>query len=115
MSPIRPENVGHYPTDWPAISWVIRWIRALGRCECRGQCGVTHVAPYGRCVARNNTASVVTGARIVLTVAHLDHVPQHCHPANLRAMCQSCHLRYDSDHHTETRRRTRRNQKALHR
>jgi hypothetical protein len=43
----------------------------------------------------------------VLTVAHLDHTPENVHPANLRAMCQGCHLRYDRDHHAETRSATR--------
>jgi hypothetical protein len=40
---------------------------------------------------------------VVLTVAHLDHTPEHCHPDNLRAMCQGCHLHYDRDHHAATR------------
>ena len=31
-------------------------------------------------------------ARIVLTVAHLDHAPEHNDPTNLRALCQRCHL-----------------------
>ena len=44
---------------------------------------------------------------IVLTVAHLDHTPENCDPANLKAMCQGCHLHYDRDHHAETRARTR--------
>jgi hypothetical protein len=33
----------------------------------------------------------------------LDHQPENCHPDNLRAMCQRCHLAYDSDHHALTR------------
>lgn len=34
--------------------------------------------------------------KIVLTVAHLDHVPENCDDANLLHLCQSCHLRYDA-------------------
>jgi hypothetical protein len=45
--------------------------------------------------------------RSVLTVAHLDHAPENCDPANLRAMCQRCHLRYDRHHHANTARNTR--------
>ena len=44
---------------------------------------------------------------VVLTVAHLDHTPEHSDPDNLQAMCQFCHLNYDSDHHARTRRDTR--------
>jgi 5-methylcytosine-specific restriction endonuclease McrA len=34
--------------------------------------------------------------KIVLTVAHLDHQPENCDPANLRAWCQRCHNAYDA-------------------
>lgn len=54
----------------------------------------------------------VFGARriiaIVLTVAHLDHTPENCDPANLRAWCQQCHLRYDARHHARNAATTRR-------
>ena len=107
--PIRPENVARYPQEWPAISWVIRWVRALGRCECRCQCGRPgyHLDASGRCVNLNGHPAVGTGSNVVLTTAHLDHTPENCHPANLRAMCQGCHLHYDKPHHAETRRATR--------
>ncbi|HXM54564.1 MAG TPA: hypothetical protein VOB72_04180 [Candidatus Dormibacteraeota bacterium] len=107
--PIRPENRLRYPANWPAISWTIRWIRALGQCECHGQCGIWHPLPglrSDRCAALNGYPHPLTGSTVVLTVAHLDHTPENCHPANLRAMCQGCHLRYDRDHHAETRRAT---------
>ncbi|MES1977541.1 MAG: hypothetical protein V4451_05860 [Pseudomonadota bacterium] len=38
--------------------------------------------------------------KIVLTIAHLDHTPENCDPANLRAWCQRHHLAYDQAHHT---------------
>lgn len=69
--------------------------------------------------------------KVVLTVSHLDHSPENTPAAevieqllaegagmgdarwaNLRAMCQRCHLRYDRDHHRRSRRR-RRSQKDL--
>ena len=34
--------------------------------------------------------------KVVLTVAHLDHMPENCDPQNLRAWCQRCHNRYDA-------------------
>ena len=45
---------------------------------------------------------------IVLTIAHLDHVPENCDPSNLKAMCQKCHLAYDSEHHRVNAWKTRR-------
>ncbi|WP_202638978.1 hypothetical protein [Bailinhaonella thermotolerans] len=49
----------------------------------------------------------VTGSRVVLTVAHLDHVPENCAEENLLAMCQRCHLAYDADQHAANAARTR--------
>lgn len=49
---------------------------------------------------------------IVLTVAHLDHDPRNCELSNLKALCQQCHLRYDSVHHGESAYQTRRKDKA---
>lgn len=96
MSPIRATNRRRYPRDWPEISKMIRFGRAGGRCECMGECGGGH---EGRCEARHGQPSPYTGSNVVLTTAHLDHEPRNCDPANLRAMCQRCHLRYDADLH----------------
>ena len=120
--PIRPENKGRYPKDWPQISKAIR-DRAKQECEkCR--------APNGEMIRRGKTAAgeavwrmasdsayqdgvcaetgllipdtsedtVAYGAavRVVLTVAHLDHQPENCDPDNLRAWCQRCHNAYDA-------------------
>lgn len=79
--PIRAENRARYPRDWPAISRAIRE-RAGWTCE---ECGAANGEPHP-----------ITGSRVVLTVAHLDHVPEHCEPDNLRAWCQRCHNRYDA-------------------
>ena len=133
--PIRPSQRARYPKDWPAISLSIRRERAGGRCECRGECGHTHglavdycddsahdcrgcaglgtgdcgaVVIPARCTARNGAPHPVTGNRVVLTVAHLDHNPEHCEPDNLRAMCQRCHLAYDAELHRRTATATRR-------
>ncbi|MGV9742824.1 hypothetical protein [Nocardia farcinica] len=108
--PIRPENRGRYPAAWRAISDWVRFTRARGRCECRGECGrpPVHLAGDGRCPNEHGQRSHHTGSPVVLTTAHLDHTPEHCEPENLRAMCQGCHLHYDRDRHAETRAATRR-------
>lgn len=90
--PIRAENRDRYPTDWPLISRFIRFDRAGGRCECRGECGHDH---GGRCDAFHRQPHPLTTSKVVLTVAHLDHTPENCDDDNLRAMCQRCHLAYD--------------------
>jgi len=41
--------------------------------------------------------------RVVLTVAHLNHVAGDDRDENLKALCQWCHLNYDLAHHHETR------------
>jgi hypothetical protein len=104
--PIRPENRARYPRDWREISRRIRFERAAGQCECLGECGRgTH---DGRCPNRHGQPAYGTGSMVILTTAHLDHTPENCDPANLRAMCNGCHLHYDRDHHRETAARTRR-------
>jgi hypothetical protein len=115
MMPIRPQNRGRYPDNWPEISRRIRFDRAGGHCECRGECGrpATHLLADGRCGARHgdsiyqSTIGAPVRQTIVLTTAHLDHTPENCDDDNLRAMCQGCHLHYDRQHHAETRNATR--------
>lgn len=85
--PIRPENRARYPKGWPAISQAIRE-RAGNRCE--------GSPAYPDCRAENGRPHPVTGSRVALTVAHLDHTPENCDPANLRAWCQRCHNTYDA-------------------
>lgn len=90
--PIRPEERARYPKDWKAISLSIRGDRARWTCE--GSPG-----HYPDCRAKHGEAHPVTGSKVVLTTAHLDHDPGHNHPDNLMAMCQRCHLAYDAKHH----------------
>ncbi len=85
------------------------------QCECTGECGrdhgreaaaFVHVGP--RCGALHERPHPITGSRVVLTVAHLDHDPGHNAPSNLRAMCQRCHNRYDMPRRRAHARLTRR-------
>lgn len=102
--PIRPENKARYPADWKAISLEVReragWV-------CEGAPGI-----YPDCRAENAKPHPATGSKVVLTVAHLDHVPENCgEPGdrpNLRALCQRCHLTYDAKHHAINAAATRR-------
>lgn len=92
--PIRPENKARYPKDWKAISLEVRtaagWV-------CEGS------PAYPDCRAQNAKPHPVTGSTVVLTVAHLNHIPEDCGTpedrSNLRAWCQRCHLTYDAPMH----------------
>lgn len=117
--PIKPENRHRYPLNWREIRNAV--VEEAGhKCEF---CGV----PNGEIVVRKTEHATswevvddvtlgVTGqdtddliatvgrtVKIVLTVAHLDHQPEHNERANLRALCQLCHLRWDAKHHAHTR------------
>jgi hypothetical protein len=98
--PIRPSERARYPKDWKQISLRIRE-RAGWRCE--GSPGI-----YPHCRAAHGEPHPVTGSKVVLTVAHLDHTPEHCADENLMAMCQRCHLTYDASHHAANAAATRR-------
>lgn len=102
--PIRPENRNRYPSDWATISLRIKE-RAKWQCECAGECGRgTHPE---RCPNKHLKPAYGTGSKVILTTAHLNHIPEDCDDENLKAMCQGCHLHYDKDHHAETRKQTR--------
>lgn len=107
-----PIDYAKYPKNWWDLSLHIRTVRAQGQCECSGECGLhqTHPGPR-RCVERNGEKARWANGHIVLTVAHLCHNTACADPEHLRAMCQRCHLRYDSvlhsRHAAETRRRKR--------
>jgi len=98
--PIKPENRDRYPANWSTEVRPAILERARDRCE--------GSPAYPDCRARNGYPHPVTGSRVVLTIAHLDHQPENCEPANLRAWCQRCHLTYDAEHHARNAAETRR-------
>lgn len=106
--PIRPENKARYPKDWKAISLEVR--EAAGW-ACEGS------PAYPDCRAANAEPHPHTGSKVVLTVAHLDHVPENCGEAgnrpNLKAWCQRCHLTYDAKHHATNAAATRRRSRGI--
>lgn len=126
--PIKPENKHRYPPDWPEIRKDILQ-RAGYRCEWQGCTARHHQLGYWEAkglahywvplpqalrdagVDKPMTVASMKGpikiVRIVLTIAHLDHLPENCHPDNLRAWCQRHHLAYDAGHHQANAYRTR--------
>jgi len=92
-----------YPARWDEISLAVRE-DADWRCE--------GSPAYPDCRARHGQPHPVTGSRVVLTVAHLDHNPANCERANLRAWCQRCHLTYDAALHAQHAAETRTRQGA---
>lgn len=101
--PIKPENRARYPKDWQQIRFAVL-TRAEHKCE--------GSPDYPHCRVRNGEPHPETGSRVVLTIAHLDHIPEHCEMDNLRAWCQRCHLHYDRHHHAANSYETRRKGKA---
>lgn len=137
--PIRPEMKALYPDNWPEISQAIRGA-ANNHCEqCNAPNGVDIMRGQG-CDRGSYMAMDadlgeyddivrcdVTGARlgfmdwdqfdgrevkIILTVAHIDHDPTNNDRANLKALCQRCHLAHDRDHHRINAAATRKARKA---
>lgn len=134
--PIKPENKGRYPANWKQIRERIL-ARASNCCE---QCRVTngdmivrgidkdagtfqrfdgdgevYAADDGRLLGRCKASEYCGNkwTRVVLTIAHLDHVPEHCDEDNLKALCQRCHLAYDAEHHRANAQATRHARKAI--
>lgn len=117
-----PCDYKNYPIDWhsrirPAI------LKRAGNC-CE-ECGVPNYSivtnperEIFRCCtsysdARDALQSCHPSDRatglviIVLTIAHKDHFPMNCDPANLLALCQKCHNSMDAKHRATTRRKKR--------
>jgi hypothetical protein len=123
--PISPENKLLYPANWKEISKSIRE-RAGDRCEF---CGVSNYAVGYRNSANEFIEIECSFAgdmealdaisegykiiKIILTVAHLDHNPSNCDPANLRCLCQKCHNTYDRKHRNINAQATNRKKKGM--
>lgn len=133
--PIRPQHRRLYPFDWPQLSAVIRFERAMGRCEsCRRPHGevVCHLGDgrwwdasdsmwrdgRGRRLRPSSTlpspfAAGLKETRVFLATAHLDHDPTNNRSRNLKAFCQRCHILNDASEHRRRRSLTFRSRKAL--
>ena len=87
---------GKYPSNWKEIRQRIL-TRSKHRCEF---CGV-----------ENYSRHPITGSKVVLTIAHLDHNTGNNADVNLRALCQKCHLNYDKKLHIFHAQETKRKKK----
>lgn len=96
-----PFDKRKYPPYWSQFSKHIRFERAGNKCE---ECGIENGTMNAR------------GAKVVLTVAHLDHDGGVCdcrrrtgrkcaRPDHVKAMCQRCHLALDKPAHVAVRRK----------
>lgn len=100
--PIRPENMKRYPggstnsKEWKAIR---EKVKERSGDVCEGS------PAYPECRAPNGEPHPVTGSKVVLTVAHLDHMPENSDLDNLRHWCQKCHNTYDAPRRADNRRR----------
>lgn len=106
--PIKKENAKRYPKNWKEISARIRFERSNSQCECEGECGLHHGR---RCEEKHNEPAKWAKGKVVLTTAHLNHIPEDVSDENLKAMCNRCHLRYDKEHHAKNTKETRKKKK----
>ncbi len=91
-----------YPDDWDAIALQIK-TEAGWKCqECGRECrrsGETLSDFIDRVVTETPSQLldeiIDKPARFILTVAHLNHIPEDCRRENLKALCSVCHCRYD--------------------
>ena len=124
--PIRPENLARYPTNWRSEVRPSILKRARNCCE---RCGARNgyigyrderggfhelACPGYRVSYVQSLNPGVHVFKLVLTISHLDHMPENCEPANLAALCQRCHLQHDAAHHAATAQSTRRARLAIH-
>ena len=100
-----PMPQSHYPPGWQKFSAYIRYIRANGRCECTGECGLhQNDNKIRRCIERNHEPAVYANGKVILTVMHLCNCSPIClNPAHVKAACQRCHLRRDRFLHAKHR------------
>lgn len=106
-----PFDKRRYPPYWKQFSEWVRFDRAKNKCE---KCGIENRSINGR------------GARVVLTVAHLDNKGGVCdcfrrhrikcsRTDHVLALCQACHLALDREAHVAVRRKNRVKQLDLER
>lgn len=103
--PINPDRMKLYPggsihsKEWKAFRSLILE-RAQNRCEGTPQ--------QPGCRAENGRPHPITGGKVVLTIAHMDHDESHADPERCRALCQRCHNKWDAPHRKVNAAKTRR-------
>lgn len=94
--PIRPENRAKYPGGSPDSK---EWRIIRGRIRHRAGDACEGSPAYPDCRAKNGEPHPVTGSKVVCTVAHMDGKLEDHSDANLRFLCQKCHLHHDKAQH----------------
>lgn len=98
--PIKPENKKRYPENWNTE--IVPRIRKRSR-NCCENCGLPNHAWVNRHTRELCLQDEENAIRVVLTVAHRDHIPENCSDENLAHWCQKCHNTYDARHRQCTR------------
>ena len=101
-----PMNRNLYPKDWEAIALQIKQTANWECEECRRPCrkkGESKTEFRHRLPSQHQAEFDEKPQRFTLTTSHQDHDPSNCNVANLKALCSVCHLRFDAQHHVETR------------
>ena|SRR3990167_4236383 len=104
-----PWDKKKYPIGWKIFSDKIRFGRANARCECTGECDLHPANPKARrCIESHGSKALYAAGRIILTVAHLcDCDPLCAIETHVKACCQRCHLRIDTEMHQKNAKETR--------
>jgi hypothetical protein len=92
---------GDYPSDWKEVAKAVKE-RATWQCEWIDAKGIRCTRKQGDPLPDNKA-----GWKVVLSVAHLNHVASDCRMDNLKAMCSMHHLRYDALMHAQHAQQTR--------
>ncbi|NEP56250.1 MAG: HNH endonuclease [Symploca sp. SIO2G7] len=104
-----PMDRSLYPDNWDELALQIKTEANWCCSECGRPCrqpGESFDAFLRRCWSpslemqypsyeMDGDQRVSKAGRFTLTVAHVDHRPENCHPDNLKALCAPCHCRYD--------------------
>jgi len=98
--PISKEKMARYigggthSKEWKAFR-----ARLLDRAG--NQCEGTPQNPH--CRAANGEPHPITGSKVVLTIAHMDHDETHADDTRCRALCQRCHNQWDAPFRAQNR------------
>jgi len=84
-----PCDYKKYPANWKTEIRPRILKRAKNKCEF--------------CRVENYKNHPVTGSRVILTIAHLDHNTENNTDDNLRALCQRCHNGHDIEFRKQNR------------
>lgn len=83
-----PCNYALYPATWKTEIRPRILKRAGNRCE--------GSPAYPDCRAENYQPHPVTGSKVILTIAHINHDTKDNRDGNLAAWCQRCHNTHDA-------------------